>query len=100
LRTINEVGLIITDISNTFFSEFLIGVQNTLEEVGLTVLLGTYPSSRMDCSTFSRVASEIRGLLRTINEAVDVETPVPALYHFLPSLFLLSRQNAYNGCNE
>ncbi|MBT2572456.1 LacI family DNA-binding transcriptional regulator [Bacillus sp. ISL-51] len=40
-QTSTTVGLIITDISNTFFSEFLIGVQNTLEEVGLTVLLGT-----------------------------------------------------------
>ncbi|MCY8826354.1 LacI family DNA-binding transcriptional regulator [Bacillus atrophaeus] len=35
------VGLIITDISNTFFSEFLIGVHDALEEVGYTVLLGT-----------------------------------------------------------
>ncbi|KXZ22723.1 LacI family DNA-binding transcriptional regulator [Bacillus nakamurai] len=40
-QTSTTVGLIITDISNTFFSEFLIGVQNTLEDVGLTVLLGT-----------------------------------------------------------
>lgn len=34
------VGLIIIDIFNMFFLEFLIGVQNMFEEVGLMVLLG------------------------------------------------------------
>lgn len=37
----STIGLIITDIANTFFSELLIGVHQTLEEKGYTVLLGT-----------------------------------------------------------
>ena len=37
----STIGLIITDIANTFFSELLIGVHQTLEEEGYTVLLGT-----------------------------------------------------------
>lgn len=37
----NTVGVIITDISNKFFSEFLVGVNETLEQFGYTVLLGT-----------------------------------------------------------
>ncbi|KEP25657.1 MULTISPECIES: LacI family DNA-binding transcriptional regulator [Bacillus] len=40
-KSSNIVGVIVTDISNTFISEFLIGVQTTLESLGYTVLLGT-----------------------------------------------------------
>lgn len=37
----STIGLIITDIANTFFSELLIGVHQALEEEGYTVILGT-----------------------------------------------------------
>lgn len=37
----STIGIIITDIANTFFSELLKGVHQTLEEEGYTVLLGT-----------------------------------------------------------
>ncbi|WP_299092363.1 LacI family DNA-binding transcriptional regulator [uncultured Metabacillus sp.] len=37
----STVGIIITDIANTFFSELLIGVHQALEKKGYTVLLGT-----------------------------------------------------------
>ncbi|MGE6630626.1 LacI family DNA-binding transcriptional regulator [Bacillus sp. NPDC077027] len=40
-KSSNIVGVIVTDISNSFISEFLIGVQMTLESLGYTVLLGT-----------------------------------------------------------
>lgn len=40
-QNVTTVGLIITDISNPFFSEFLIGVHNVLEETGLIEFLGT-----------------------------------------------------------
>ncbi len=40
-KSSNIVGVIVTDISNTFISEFLIGIQMTLESLGYTVLLGT-----------------------------------------------------------
>jgi LacI family transcriptional regulator len=40
------IGIIITDIANTFFSDLLKGINRTLEEHGYTVLLGiTYDSS-------------------------------------------------------
>ncbi|WP_413645492.1 LacI family DNA-binding transcriptional regulator [Marinococcus sp. PL1-022] len=35
------IGLIITDISNPFYSELLVGVHETLEKEGYTILLGT-----------------------------------------------------------
>ncbi|MFE4814757.1 LacI family DNA-binding transcriptional regulator [Peribacillus simplex] len=54
----DTVGIIITDISNTFFSEFLIGVHDALDEVGYTVLLGT---------TFDSVAKQDH-LLSTMME--------------------------------
>src|SRR4051812_48447680 len=37
----STVGVIFTDIANTFFSDFLKGVTTTLEAEGYTVLLGT-----------------------------------------------------------
>ncbi|PMC35938.1 LacI family transcriptional regulator [Bacillus sp. UMB0899] len=37
----STVGIIITDIGNTFFSDLLKGINRTLEEHGYTVLLGT-----------------------------------------------------------
>lgn len=40
-QSVSTVGLIITDISNPFFSELLIGVHNALEETGLIEFLGT-----------------------------------------------------------
>jgi LacI family transcriptional regulator len=35
------IGMIITDIGNTFFAQFLLGVHRELEKFGYTVLLGT-----------------------------------------------------------
>lgn len=40
-QTSDTIGVIITDISNKYISEFLIGVHDSLEKVGYTVLLGT-----------------------------------------------------------
>ena len=35
------IGIIITDIANTFFSQFLLGIHTELERHGYTILLGT-----------------------------------------------------------
>jgi LacI family transcriptional regulator len=40
-QTSSTIGVIITDISNTFFTELLIGVHEELEKDGYTVFLGT-----------------------------------------------------------
>ena len=40
-QTSNTVGLIITDVGNPFFTDFLIGVHSSLEEAGYTAFLGT-----------------------------------------------------------
>ncbi|MCM3711897.1 LacI family DNA-binding transcriptional regulator [Sporosarcina luteola] len=37
----STIGIIITDVANTFYSELLIGVNQELEKYGFTVLLGT-----------------------------------------------------------
>lgn len=37
----NTIGIIITDIANTFFSQFLLGIHTELEKHGYTILLGT-----------------------------------------------------------
>ncbi|MFD1415841.1 LacI family DNA-binding transcriptional regulator [Oceanobacillus jeddahense] len=37
----STIGTIITDVGNTFFSQFLLGVHHELEKYGYTVLLGT-----------------------------------------------------------
>ncbi|WP_152655670.1 LacI family DNA-binding transcriptional regulator [Oceanobacillus sp. CFH 90083] len=37
----STIGTIITDVGNTFFSQFLLGVHRELEKYGYTVLLGT-----------------------------------------------------------
>jgi len=56
------VGVIVTDISNKFISEFLIGVQNTLEQFGYTVLLGT---------TFDSVSKQDKLLSTMVEHRVD-----------------------------
>jgi LacI family transcriptional regulator len=40
-RRSNTVGLIITEIANPFFHEFLVGVHQALDKKGYTVILGT-----------------------------------------------------------
>ena len=39
-KSSTTIGIIITDISNTYYSDLLKGVHHTLEEIGYTVLLG------------------------------------------------------------
>ncbi|MED3728920.1 LacI family DNA-binding transcriptional regulator [Priestia filamentosa] len=61
-RNSDIVGVIVTDISNSFISEFLIGVQSTLEALGYTVLLGT---------TFDSVSKQDHLLSTMIEHRVD-----------------------------
>ncbi|MCM3771396.1 MULTISPECIES: LacI family DNA-binding transcriptional regulator [Priestia] len=81
------VGVIVTDISNSFISEFLIGVQTTLEAVGYTVLLGsTFDSvSKQDNLISTMVEHRVDGLIlnpasqstkKTVNRLNNVEIPM------------------------
>ncbi len=56
------IGVIVTDISNKFISEFLIGVQQTLEKMDYTVLLGT---------TFDSVLKQERLISTMVEHRVD-----------------------------
>lgn len=56
------IGVIVTDISNKFISEFLIGVQQTLEKMDYTVLLGT---------TFDSVSKQERLISTMVEHRVD-----------------------------
>ncbi len=58
----NIIGVIVTDIANKFISEFLIGVQNTLEGFGYTVLLGT---------TFDSVEKQEKLISTMVEHRVD-----------------------------
>ncbi|MDM8102768.1 MULTISPECIES: LacI family DNA-binding transcriptional regulator [Oceanobacillus] len=58
----NIIGVIVTDIANKFISEFLIGVQNTLEGFGYTVLLGT---------TFDSVEKQQKLISTMVEHRVD-----------------------------
>jgi len=58
----STVGVIFTDIANTFFSDFLKGVTTTLEAEGYTILLGT---------TFDSEEKQVRLLSTMLEHRVD-----------------------------
>ncbi|BAC15197.1 transcriptional regulator (LacI-family) [Oceanobacillus iheyensis HTE831] len=57
-QTSTTIGIIITDVANTFFSELLLGVHQELEKFGYTVFLGT---------TFDSVDNQVK-LISTMLE--------------------------------
>ncbi|MBK5482485.1 LacI family DNA-binding transcriptional regulator [Peribacillus sp. TH16] len=93
----DTVGIIITDISNTFFSEFLIGVHDALEEVGYTVLLGTTFDSvtKQDQLLSTMLEHRVGGLIlcpvsestqETINRLNEIDTPFVLAVRELPEV--------------
>lgn len=85
-KSSNIVGVIVTDISNTFISEFLIGVQTTLESLGYTVLLGTTFDSvdKQERLISTMVEHRVGGIIlnpaskssaRTVKQLNQIRTP-------------------------
>ncbi|PEO42656.1 LacI family transcriptional regulator [Bacillus sp. AFS026049] len=93
----DTVGIIITDISNTFFSEFLIGVHDALDEVGYTVLLGTTFDSvaKQDHLLSTMMEHRVGGLIicpvsessqDTIERLNEIDTPMVLAVRELPGV--------------
>ncbi|MCZ0875651.1 LacI family DNA-binding transcriptional regulator [Peribacillus sp. AS_2] len=93
----DTVGIIITDISNTFFSEFLIGVHDALDEVGYTVLLGTTFDSvaKQDHLLSTMMEHRVGGLIlcpvsessqNTIERLNEIDTPMVLAVRELPGV--------------
>lgn len=93
----DTVGIIITDISNTFFSEFLIGVHDALDEVGYTVLLGTTFDSvaKQDHLLSTMMEHRVGGLILcpvsessqdTIERLNEIDTPMVLAVRELPGV--------------
>ncbi|MFD9629061.1 LacI family DNA-binding transcriptional regulator [Peribacillus muralis] len=93
----DTVGIIITDISNTFFSEFLIGVHDALDEVGYTVLLGTtFDSvSKQDHLLSTMLEHRVGGLIlcpvsestqETVDRLNEIDTPMVLAVRELPGV--------------
>ena len=93
----DTVGIIITDISNTFFSEFLIGVHDALDEVGYTVLLGTTFDSvtKQDHLLSTMLEHRVGGLIlcpvsestqETVERLNDIDTPMVLAVRELPGV--------------
>ncbi|MGE7763629.1 LacI family DNA-binding transcriptional regulator [Peribacillus sp. NPDC097895] len=93
----DTVGIIITDISNTFFSEFLIGVHDALDEVGYTVLLGTTFDSvaKQDHLLSTMLEHRVGGLILcpvsessqdTIERLNEIDTPMVLAVRELPEV--------------
>jgi LacI family transcriptional regulator len=93
----DTVGIIITDISNTFFSEFLIGVHDALDEVGYTVLLGTTFDSvaKQDHLLSTMMEHRVGGLILcpvsessqdTIKRLNEIDTPMVLAVRELPGV--------------
>ncbi|MFB1099224.1 LacI family DNA-binding transcriptional regulator [Terribacillus sp. JSM ZJ617] len=93
----NTVGVIITDISNKFISEFLVGVHETLEEVGYTVLLGTSFDSlaKQDHLLSTMLEHRVGGLIldpvsgsnaETVNRLNQMNTPMVLAVRELPEV--------------
>ncbi|MDF1995935.1 LacI family DNA-binding transcriptional regulator [Peribacillus frigoritolerans] len=93
----DTVGIIITDISNTFFSEFLIGVHDALDEVGYTVLLGTTFDSvaKQDHLLSTMMEHRVGGLILcpvsessqdTIDRLNEIDTPMVLAVRELPGV--------------
>lgn len=94
----DTVGIIITDISNTFFSEFLIGVHDALDEVGYTVLLGTTFDSvaKQDHLLSTMMEHRVGGLILcpvsessqdTIERLNEIDTPMVLAVRELPGVY-------------
>lgn len=91
------IGLIITDISNTFFSELLIGAQHALEERGYTVLLGTtFDSDTKQNKLLSTMLEHrVDGIIlcpasetskETIDRINNLDVPIVSAVRKLPNL--------------
>ncbi|MCM3655434.1 LacI family DNA-binding transcriptional regulator [Metabacillus litoralis] len=72
----STVGIIITDIANTFFSELLIGVHHALEKEGYTVLLGTTfdSDSKQDRLLSTMLEHRVGGVILCPVSATSKET--------------------------
>ncbi|KAA9029909.1 LacI family DNA-binding transcriptional regulator [Niallia endozanthoxylica] len=73
-KSSTTIGIIITDISNTYYSDLLKGVHHTLEEIGYTVLLGvTFDSvEKQDQILSSMIEHRVGGIiLCPVSESAD-----------------------------
>lgn len=81
------IGIIITDIGNTFFAQFLLGVHRELEKYGYTVLLGTTFDSldNQKRLIFTMLENRVGGILlcpvsesggETIKQVKRLDTPI------------------------
>jgi LacI family transcriptional regulator len=93
----STVGIIITDISNTFFSELLIGVHQSLEEEGYTVLLGTTfdSESKQDRLLSTMLENRVEGIIlcpvsgtskETIDRIEHLDVPFVLAVRELPDI--------------
>ena len=91
------IGTIITDIGNTFFAQFLLGVHRELEKFGYTVLLGTSFNSlkEQDRLISTMLENRVGGILlcpvsasskETVERINKLDTPVVVGIRELPDL--------------
>ena len=72
----STIGTIITDVGNTFFAQFLLGVHRELEKYGYTVLLGTTFDSLKDQERLisTMLENRVGGILLCPVSASSTET--------------------------
>ena len=86
-KSSTTIGIIITDISNTYYSDLLKGVHHTLEEIGYTVLLGvTFDSvDKQDQILSTMIEHRVGGVIlcpvsessdEIVNRLNKIQTPV------------------------
>ncbi|WP_394238172.1 LacI family DNA-binding transcriptional regulator [Niallia oryzisoli] len=86
-KSSTTIGIIITDISNTYYSDLLKGVHHTLEEIGYTVLLGvTFDSvDKQDQILSTMIEHRVGGVIlcpvsessdEIVNRINKIQTPV------------------------
>jgi len=86
-KSSTTVGIIITDISNTYYSELLKGVHHTLEKIGYTVLLGvTFDSvEKQDQILSTMIEHRVGGVIlcpvsessdAIVNRLKKIQTPI------------------------
>lgn len=86
-KSSTTIGIIITDISNTYYSDLLKGVHHTLEEIGYTVLLGvTFDSvEKQDQILSTMIEHRVGGVIlcpvsgssdEIVNRLNKLQTPV------------------------
>ena len=93
----STIGTIITDVGNTFFAQFLLGVHRELEKYGYTVLLGTSFNSlkEQDRLISTMLENRVGGILlcpvsasskETVERINKLDTPVVVGIRELPDL--------------